>query len=52
MATTPIRVATYYMVSKEEQEPENQLGQLCNSCERWEDLKYAKWTRGVNPWRV
>ena len=50
MATKPTRVATYYRVTREEQEPENQLIQLRNPCERWEDLTYAKGTRGVNPW--
>ena len=37
MVTTPIRVATYYRVSREEQDPENQLIQLREFCERWDD---------------
>jgi DNA invertase Pin-like site-specific DNA recombinase len=37
VVTTPIRVATYYRVSREEQDPENQLIQLREFCERWDD---------------
>jgi DNA invertase Pin-like site-specific DNA recombinase len=37
VATTPIRVATYYRVSRDEQDPENQLIQLREFCERWDD---------------
>jgi DNA invertase Pin-like site-specific DNA recombinase len=37
VVTTPIRVATYYRVSREEQDPENQLIQLREFCEHWDD---------------
>jgi DNA invertase Pin-like site-specific DNA recombinase len=36
MATRPQRVAIYLRVSKEDQDPENQLMQLREFCERWE----------------
>jgi DNA invertase Pin-like site-specific DNA recombinase len=36
MSKGPIRVATYYRVSREEQEPENQLLELREFCESWE----------------
>lgn len=36
MASKPIRVATYLRVSKEDQDPENQLLQLREFCGRWE----------------
>jgi DNA invertase Pin-like site-specific DNA recombinase len=36
VATTPIRVAIYLRVSREDQEPENQLIQLREFCEGWE----------------
>src|SRR5215216_4466714 len=36
MATKPIRVAIYLRVSKEDQDPQNQLLQLREFCRRWE----------------
>jgi len=36
MATKPVRVAIYLRVSKEDQDPENQLIQLREFCEGWE----------------
>jgi DNA invertase Pin-like site-specific DNA recombinase len=36
MATRPQRVAIYLRVSKEDQNPENQLIQLWEFCEGWE----------------